>query len=259
MRPLRGQHAPGLAVEGPPSRSVACPPAPITIAAPAHQIPRVQLALPVAVEPAARDEAEIQRRRSEPPRPLRRRRQRRELGHVVCTGLRVYGKPVTSSAPARPVDRRRRDRLAVERRAAAGRRPRERPAERGRLDDAQHRAASIAEAERHREQRHAVREVGRAVERIDVPDARARRGRPRVVPSSAMTRSSGNARREPLDDQRLGALVVLRDEVDVLGLEADGGPRPPPSSRIRPPRARSPAAICARAVRAPGEESSGRS
>ncbi len=74
---------------------------------------------------------------------------------------------------------------------------------------------------------------------------RTRRARPAgiaraVVPSSATMRSSGNAAREPLDDERLRALVVLGDEVDVLGLEADGRARAPAlRARSCPPRARS--------------------
>ena len=58
-----------------------------------------------------------------------------------------------------------------------------------------------------------------------------------VVPSSATMRSSGT-RARPLDDERLGPLVVLGDEVDVLGLEPDGGPRAPPRDEDLPRLAR---------------------
>ena len=212
-----------------------------TIAAPRDQIPRVQRPLPVAVEPAGGDEAEIERRRAEPPRPLRRRRERRPLGEVGLHGVARVRKagdqqraPQAIGAPtARSACRSRSSRRPLDR---AG----ERPAERRRLDDAQHRPPSIAQADRHREERQPVREVGGAVERIDVPDARRRRvaagGRPLLRHDAIV----GERRRQPLDDQRLRALVVLGDEVDVLGLEADGGARPQPlASGSSRPRARS--------------------
>ena len=88
MRPLLASTRPVSPSNGLPSSSVACPPAPMHDRRAAHQIPGVQRALPVAVEPAARDEAEIQRRRAEPPRPLRRRGQRANSARLFCTGLR---------------------------------------------------------------------------------------------------------------------------------------------------------------------------
>ena len=226
--PLLARIRPVSPSKGPPSRSVTRPPAPSDDGGAGDEIPRVQRAFPVAVEPTARDEAEVQRRRTQAARPLRRRRQRGPFGQVVLHGITLVREAGDQQRAAQTIDARRDDRLAVERRAAARDRAGERPAERRRFDDAQHGATVDAQPERHRKQRHAVREVGRAVERIDVPDAQ-RAGRVAAgrafLADDAVLRERG---RQPLDDQRLRAPIVFGDQVDVFALERDRWARPPP-------------------------------
>ena len=161
---------------------------------------------------------------------------------LSCTGLRVYGKPVTSSAPSSRSTADGAIGLPLNVEPPPVVVPANDQPSAGASTTPSTGRRSIAQPERHREERHAVREVGRAVQRIDVPDALS--GAPdvtgrAVVPSSATIAIVGERRRQPLDDQRLGALVVLGDEVDVLGLEADAGRVPTPPSRSAPPRARS--------------------
>ena len=117
--PLLASTRPVSPSNGVPSRSVACPPAPMDDRRARHQVPGVQRPLPVAVEPAGGDEAEIERRRAEPPRPLRRRRERRPLGQVVLHGIARVRKAGHQQRAPQPIGARRRDRLAVQRRAAA--------------------------------------------------------------------------------------------------------------------------------------------
>ena len=93
--------------------------------------------------------------------------------------------------------------------------------------------------------------------RIDPPGSPAR-----LVPSSATILSSGNARRQTLDDERLRAAVVLGDEVDLVALDADGRARPPAfqqhPARVARDLGRDPARAVERIARAAGCRSEAR-
>ena len=177
---------------------------------PAHRVPRRQVALPGAVQPAAGHEAQIQRRRAQPPQALGHlvvREERRRVRRPRRAGGGKAGhqqRPIQQ--PPSPTGR-----WAARCGWPRGRaRPRTSSPTAGACTTPSAGTAGQLQADRDAEQRQPVAEVHRAVQRIDVPGAAAgrprwrrpgarppprRRWRPRGTPGAGATTISASDRR----------------------------------------------------------------
>ena len=153
----------------PPSRSVTKPPASRTRMHAGRDIPGREVALPVAVEPAGRDEGEVERRRAEPAQP-------RDLvldgAEFAQAQLQIAAAEMRQAAGDHRIGealaRRDAQPLVVEERALAALGDEKLVGDRI-VDHARDDRALALQPDRDGELRDAVQEIGGAVERIDDP------------------------------------------------------------------------------------------
>ena len=153
----------------PPSMSVTKPPASRTRISAGRDVPGRDIALPVAVEPAGRDEGEVERRRAEPPQP-------RDLvldgAEFAQAQLQIAAAEMRQAAGdhgiGQALARRHAQPLVVEERALAALGDVKLVGDRI-VDHAGDDRARALQPDRDGELRDAVQEIGGAVERIDDP------------------------------------------------------------------------------------------
>ena len=200
-----------------PRKSVSVPPASRTMSAAAAVSHGLELPFPEAVEAAAGDVAEVERRRADAPHVARPRQEVGEEAEVEIAGLRrSYGKPVASNAcsTAPVVDTWIGAPLSV---APPPRRATKVSSRIGSCTMPSCSSAPRASASD-------TAKCGRPCAKFTVPSSGSRyqayccgRGRSSAAPdaaSSATMRWSGKARRKLLDDQRLDGAVGVGDQID---------------------------------------------
>src|SRR5262249_42359043 len=185
-----------------------------------------QTPLPVDVETSTGDVAQVERRRSAPPDAARALEGDRDEAGVVPGALApVGGEPGRRQGVPQLRDARDADRTAVQLRARSALRA-ERLAAQGIVDQPEDDIARLLERDADGTVRVAVREVGGAVERADVPAILAARGHGRGLLGQDGVIREGAAQR--VHDQQLGLAIGHRDDVGCR-LECDRVTAPEPS------------------------------